>query len=152
MGLRGPLGAICHARGPWLPPHLNTRCPSFNPRPRKSLALPPSPGSCGCSEGLSTWGGHLDPHPKGCHSPVPSLSPCLTMPCHSSSPWALRVRSSSSMVSGASGGLPEEGVGVEGHHPKRGGAGGGGRGAVQHPFRVSCVTHPRGKRCPGRAR
>lgn len=65
--------------------------------------------------------------------------PPLTAPCHSSSPSVLPVRSSSSMVSGASGGLQGEG-GLSGcSTPGWGGTQGGRNGPrVQQPSRVQC--------------
>lgn len=73
---RAPLGGRGHPGvTPGPPAHLNTRCPSFKPRPMKSLALPPSPGSCGRSGAVSGTGGHPDPPPRGGRGGLSTLIP-----------------------------------------------------------------------------
>lgn len=62
-----------------VPADLNTRCPSFKPRPMKSLALPPLLGSCGHSGGVrSTLTPTLRSPPRRCppaHRAVPQQQP-----------------------------------------------------------------------------
>lgn len=84
---------------------------------------------------------------------MPSLSPCprLTAPCHSSSPCALRVRSSSSMVSGASGGLRGEG-GDGGSTQKGGDAVGGGAAPQKGDGAIGGAAPTRGVLCHSPAR